>query len=223
MLFRSIYGETDYKVTKKGHINKMVSLTNTLELLGLKKTSVDKLYGLGNKDGRLTSIDVKKGILNNIKKDVTKSSKPHEYQYLSIKDENESIKLFEFFSNTTNVEWSRMEFDKGNSDYIISTSHESGADSGAPDIIMQTTEFGIISKHDHNHPLGSQPSGFDTKNMSGDREFAHWLRNYNPEVKLRVYDSNEDKYTKYNYIKIDGSDLYNKSKGNNHNKNKPLN
>ena len=186
--------EDDYGLDKDGNIT----------LLRETDDKTDKLIVLDNKGAETDkSIEVEKGILNNVKN--TKDSRGTSYDYMKVSNNETAIKLFEFISENNQVEWSQVKYDT-KSNYIA-TSHNPTSESGGVDLMYKllTQEY-TVREHIHSHPDRKTsyhgPSGFHPKDRnSGDRELGEWINKHYPNkgIKLKVYEAPIKKYIEYNH------------------------
>jgi RHS repeat-associated protein len=198
-------GKDDYSVDDSGKIKlEQKTEDKTDRLIALGKNNKIEYDDAGNMTN--TSIEVKKGILNN-------QQKSKGITYLTVTSSNKvATNLFEFLSENTSVEWGRVAF--GNSSNYISTKNdasENGIETIAFDKLFKTKNSHLINSIDHSHPNETMPSGFPGVNGflpkgQGDKLFAEWLYNnyplLAPSVVLRVYLPSQNKYIHYNNKKI---------------------
>ncbi len=184
--------EDDYGLSQEGHVT----------LLEKTDDENDRLIVLDEKGNKTDkTIEVKKGVLNNIKSD--NDSENNTYNYMTIVNDDEASNLFEFVSQNTNVEWSQVKF--RNMFNYISTSHQPHSDgSGAHLAYKLIVQGSNLREHIHSHPTSTEgPSGFKpSEKIEGDRKFAEWMHKYRPEVSLKVFERKTKKYIEYNDKKI---------------------
>ena len=184
-----------------------LSVDGTISLLQKTNDITDKLIVLNNKGKEPDkTIELEKGILNDIKS--ATDSRNTNYNYIKIGNNKTAIKLFEFLSENSQVEWSLVSY--GTKSANIATSHNSSSESGGVDIMYKLLNQNYtVNEHIHSHPNRETsyygPSGFHPKDgNSGDRELGKWLHNYYPNkgIKLKVYETPLKKYIEYNHKAI---------------------
>ena len=187
--------EDDYTVDDFGKIN----------LVRKTDDDFDRLIKV-DKDGNETdqNIQVAKGILNNVKSDLTLSN--IEYNYLRINNSNVALSLFEFLAKNTKVEWSLIK--AGRHGNYISTSHEEYTERGSAHMTAKLFRDRIpMSEHIHSHPgwTTKGPSGYALREgpmESSDRLFAEAMSRYSPRTILKVFRVYNQTYTRYDKDKI---------------------
>ncbi|GEM_PF-6715931 len=117
--------------------------------------------------------------------------------FYSTIDNVDAVRLFEFNSENSDVEWGRTMTDKAT---YVTTSHEESREVGSALLIDNAKDSNTnVKENDHSHPQNTSPSGFSTKektgNAVGDAKFAEKtdanLRVYQPEKKAYIeYDKN---------------------------------
>jgi proteasome lid subunit RPN8/RPN11 len=197
----------DYGVGKDGYIT----------LLRKTEDATDKLIAL-DKQGQETdkSIEVEKGVLDDIKKDRLGKDK---ILYFTIEGYDKGSAIFEFLADNTNVEWSHLKV-KDDMNYI-STSHERSGEIGSVLLIWGTSfKKGLLKslvEDNHSHPSGNLiPSGFDPnvdykkefgRDPWGDKQIATDVLKENPNVKFNVYGKGTGKYMPYDDKEIDNGNV----------------
>lgn len=143
----------DYELDKKSGMIFMIRKTDD---------NHDVLYA-SNDEGKVQkdkSINVEKGVLNNIQHgEIEADGMPTGFDYLKT-NEAQGSKLFEFLADHTDIEWGISKFADG--DNFITTSREHGRDIGGTGILYDVP--GILKKDlvekNHSHPGGiDYPSG----------------------------------------------------------------
>ena len=192
-------GEDIYKLDKGGNIS-FVKATDD---------DHDTLYAVNNTKPYSTdnsgdidyskSIDVEKGVLNNIEQ-ATNSYSKTDYESMTMEGNEGATKLFEFVAQNSNVEWSQTQI--GENTNVLTTSHSPFSEAGGSGLLMKGVENGTfksIVQSTHSHPdfpitgIGSSPP---------DRESAeaveYYEKKYDTQVKQRVYDAKRKTYTTFN-------------------------
>ena len=113
-----------------------------------------------------------------------------------------SKKLYEFLTENTSVEWSKMSFGvEGNRGLnVLTTSHKEDIEYGVTSMLSKQYLFDYtIREQIHNHPYNIPfPSGFGEYYGTGDMEFARQLQGIRPSVRLFIYLPGTKKYVGYN-------------------------
>jgi RHS repeat-associated protein len=173
----------------------MVDSLGNVSFIRETKDDFDVLY---SQDGK-SSIEVKKGILNNIEKGEFEGIP---FKYLDVRGDKDASGLFEFLARNSNVEWSQIKF--GINRNYLSTSHEKRTEVGGADLLHKLVVGKYtIREYIHSHPTGIRgPSGFNPTSPlygKGDKAFAEWVNTYAPSVRLGVYEVQTGKYIYYNH------------------------
>jgi hypothetical protein len=198
--------EDDFGVDSKGNISLIRETDEKVDRLfavddaGAKK-DVNTNGNVDNSD----SVEVKKGVLNNIKADT--DSNGIGYSFMKSDNSTQSSNLFEFLAVNTNVEWGKVDVDNKS---FISTEHNSTREAGSADILYKNLLNGTGKSitHSHSHPAISfpgyvGPSGFNKKSVTygqGDDALARWTEQYykSKNVKFKVYETTTNQYIPYN-------------------------
>lgn len=107
--------------------------------------------------------------------------------YYKSSDTKECKKVFEFFKNNTEVEWSYTKVSTfGAEEAIISTSHDSDNEVGQPKLVSEiidgNTKYDNVIDAIHTHSRGNIAVSY------GDVKFANKLQNRYPHSNLLIYD-----------------------------------
>lgn len=146
------------------------------------------------------SVNVQKGVLNNIKEGtVTADGKETGFSYLKT-SEAQGSSLFEFLADNSNIEWGITKFSDGEN--YVTTSREWGRELGGTGIITNVPGLAQknVTEHDHSHPGGiDYPSGMVPEGMestSGDvaSAKAQERRFPNSNIKFNIYTPSNGKY-----------------------------
>jgi RHS repeat-associated protein len=170
----------NYQLLKNGKI----------QLVQKTADKMDKIYASTDKGGidKTKAVTVNKAVMQSYqdRKNNVPGSNIQTYSVLKFGNNIPGAqKLFEFFSDNTNVEFGIVNVQKGNDTWsLISTSHESGAEAGISNSLnnLFPCKQCNILEVDHSHP-GNEvstltPSGFDPKTdkpvpqLEGDRGVA---------------------------------------------------
>lgn len=188
----------DYQLDKNGDIN----------LIKKTKDDHDVLYASkGDRSiDRSKSINVEKGVLNNVKKE--QNQQGQKYSYMQVNNDKAGTQLFEFVANNTQVEWSQIKF--GTTSNYISTGQLTGSEPGGADLVNNLLySKSNVREQIHSHPYRDPafykehgPSGFterEIKNGTGDRANYLWMKTYYPKSQtvFKVYDATTKDYYKY--------------------------
>ncbi|MFM7017598.1 JAB-like toxin 1 domain-containing protein [Flavobacterium sp.] len=161
---------------------------------------VDKLVKIDNNNRQTEkAVTVPKGVLGNQK---TKTDyEGVQYDYFKIKGNAKAKEVFEFAATNTDVEWTRIGFDRSSN--YIGSSHEGTTDSTGPAILADMINNGLFpNSHDHSHPekytVGYVygPSGFEP-GVVGDKQFAGQVQAVRPKMTFRVYIVKDKTYLRY--------------------------
>jgi hypothetical protein len=198
--------EDDYAVDSDGNINLIRKTDEKVDRLFAVNDAGDKkdVNSSGSVDNS-DSVEVKKGVLNNVKDGTDASG--IDYNFMKTDNSAQSKNLFEFLAVNTNVEWGKVDVDNKS---FISTEHNSVREAGSSDILYKALLNGTGKSitHNHSHPAISfpgyvGPSGFN-KNSStygqGDFALARWTEQYykSKNVKFKVYETTTNQYIPYN-------------------------
>jgi len=188
----------DYQLDKNGDIN----------LIKKTKDDHDVLYASkGDRSiDRSKSINVEKGVLNNVKKE--QNQQGQKYSYMQVNNDKAGTQLFEFVANNTQVEWSQIKF--GTTSNFISTGQLTGSEPGVADLVNNLLySKSNVREQIHSHPYRDPaiykehgPSCFterEIKNGTGDRANYLWMKTYYPKSQtvFKVYDATTKDYYKY--------------------------
>lgn len=198
--------EDDYGVDSDGNINLIRKTDEKVDRLFAVNDAGDKkdVNSSGSVDNS-DSVEVKKGVLNNVK-DATDAS-GIDYNFMKTENSAQSKNLFEFLAVNTNVEWGKVDVDNKS---FISTEHNSVREAGSADILYKAllNGNGKSITHNHSHPAISfpgyvGPSGFNKKSSTygqGDDALARWTEQYykSKNVKFKVYETTTNQYIPYN-------------------------
>jgi hypothetical protein len=180
--------DDDYGLDKNGNI----------KILRETSDKSDRLISI-NEDGTESSktIEVEKGILNKVS---AGRSKNGNYHYMKLNGDDKSNMLFEFVAKNSLVEWSQVKYNS-NSNYV-STSHNLSTELGGVHLLYQLHLQKVkIRAHIHSHPTTTNgPSGFGAGSTAfGDKNFAEWIKKYNPTIRLWVFEVISNSYIEYNH------------------------
>ena len=135
----------------------MVDSLGVITLIQMTDDDFDVLY---SQDGK-SSIEVKKGILNNIEKGEFEGVP---YKYLDVRGDKDATGLFEYLAHNTKVEWSQTKF--GIDRNYISTSHLPGREAGGPVLLRNLVMYRYTVRESiHSHP-------WNPRTFNGDVRFA---------------------------------------------------
>ena len=200
--------DNDYLLNKDGSI----------VLVKETKDKTDKLFASDDqgKIDKSKSIEVKKGILDNVKNEQVEVS-PSKTETMStlpaVSEKETAIDLFEFLSKNSSVEWGYISYGmtKDESSTSITTTHEKGSNFALTKIISEAltkAKNSDLTIHDisHSHAAGggNYPSGFredgtPLKVLTGDRRVAKTIEmRYNKNTVIQsIFDVDSNKYTYY--------------------------
>jgi len=180
-----------------------VNKEDDIEFKRKTKKDFDKIRVKGSLSN---SMKVDKGVLDHRQSGTDKTKVG--YNYFAIMGDKSGQGIFEFLSNNTNVEWSRLKFgEKEMSSSIISTSHEVLTDSGGSDLLNNDPFIKVsdFRGYDHKHPFGDwHPSSAslspkDAGRKNGDIGMADMLekRFPNKQLNFRIYTDTDGEYFNY--------------------------
>ncbi|WP_372472558.1 RHS repeat-associated core domain-containing protein [Capnocytophaga sp. ARDL2] len=133
----------DYRLNSDGTISeKPIRETNS---------PLDRLI-LFDDNGKETdcSIDIEKGILNNVKRNVLNDLEK-KYSYFKVNNNKDAKDIFEFLSENTKVEWGHISFGK-TSNYIATSNHETQENGGIHLIKNLIEKKYSVNFYIHSHP-----------------------------------------------------------------------
>lgn len=151
------------------------------------------------------SIEVKKGVLENVKKGT--DARGIDYNFIKTDNNSESKHLFEFLAINSDVEWGKVDVDNKS---WISTEHNDIREAGSADILAKRLYEGTGKSYMHTHSHATKkfpgyegPSGFNKNSPTygnGDNLLPKWKEDwYNSKnVKFKVYETTTQKYINYN-------------------------
>ena len=170
-----------------------VGLRGEIELIRKTDDDHDVLYKKEENGAidKTKSINVEKGVLDNIKTGVHKSTDT-KYNYMEITGDSKATQLFEFLAQNTIAEWGHTKV--GTETNYISTSNNTIKEAGGVDLMYKSALSGInVREKTHSHPYSKnfEPS-------EPDKKVAAWVETYFPKADVRIYDGKRKSYINYN-------------------------
>ena len=162
----------------------------------------DQFYMVDNNGNRIKNKFI---IFENIvieRSSTQKTNTSKLYDVYRIRGDKNATKLFEFFSQNTEVEWSKFALGvsgKYGLNYIT-TGHSTNSEPAGADLFYKQLRYNYtLRSHIHNHPNNTPyPSGLDTR-TNGDIGFSKYVETHSKQNPIfQIYIPKLDLYIDYN-------------------------
>ena len=122
----------------------------------------------------------------------------------SVTNESAGGELFKFFADNTKIEYGLINTQSDGS--AVMTNHKAGSVNATGTALKMSADGMTITSIVHNHPNNSNPSGFGTSDIKGDKSAARVLTNsHGHQVERYVYQSGTNNLVMYNSNRIIGT------------------